>query len=245
MNAEFLAEVAGLLTVASVLTLGAIARSGPTTRRTPGRGLDAPHAARSSRRGVITLAAVTGFVFVAIGPAAAVVSMGAGAVFASRQRRIFDRSRNARIEAAFPDAVELLVLCLHAGQSPGQAVRELAVRAPPTVRPGFEAVVGRLARGAGLADALDALPATLGPSTREVSSSIAAAEREGLALAPVLDRLAHDARAARRRQGEAAAAKLPVRLSFPLVACTLPAFVLLALAPALLGALSTLRGSAP
>ena len=68
---------------------------------------------------------------------------------------------------------------------------------------------------------------------------------QGLALAPVLDRLAHDARAARRRQGESAARKLPVRLSFPLVACTLPAFVLLALAPALLGALSTLRGSAP
>ena len=52
-------------------------------------------------------------------------------------------------------------------------------------------------------------------------------------------------RAARRRLGEAAARRLPVRLTFPLVTCTLPAFVLLAIAPAVLGALSTLRATAP
>ena len=52
-----------------------------------------------------------------------------------------------------------------------------------------------------------------------------------------------DANASRRRQGEAAARRLPVRLSFPLVTCTLPSFVLLAIAPAILGAVSSLRGS--
>ena len=74
---------------------------------------------------------------------------------------------------------------------------------------------------------------------------MATADREGLPLAPVLDRLAADARSSRRRLGEAAARRLPVRLSFPLVACTLPAFVLLAIAPAVIGALSTLRGTVP
>ncbi len=69
--------------------------------------------------------------------------------------------------------------------------------------------------------------------------------RDGLPLAPVLDRLTDEASAGRRRQGEAAARRLPVRLSFPLVACTLPSFVLLAIAPAVLGALSTLRANAP
>ena len=61
----------------------------------------------------------------------------------------------------------------------------------------------------------------------------------------MLDRLAVDARAARRRLGEAEARRLPVRLTFPLVSCTLPSFVLLAIAPAVLGALSTLRATAP
>ena len=43
----------------------------------------------------------------------------------------------------------------------------------------------------------------------------------------------------------ASARRLPVRLTFPLVTCTLPSFVLLAIAPAVIGALSTLRASAP
>ena len=34
-------------------------------------------------------------------------------------------------------------------------------------------------------------------------------------------------------------------MTFPLVICTLPSFVLLAIAPAVLGALSTLRAGAP
>ncbi len=60
---------------------------------------------------------------------------------------------------------------------------------------------------------------------------------------PALDRLAADARTARRRIGEAAARRLPVRLTASLVTCTLPSFVLLAIKPAVLGALSTLRGA--
>ena len=84
-----------------------------------------------------------------------------------------------------------------------------------------------------------------GPIGRELAAAPWRADRDGLPLAPVLDRLAAEARAARRRAGEAAARRLPVRLTFPLVICTLPSFVLLAIAPAVLGALSTLRADAP
>ena len=78
-----------------------------------------------------------------------------------------------------------------------------------------------------------------------MAAAVASADRDGLPLGPVLDRLAAEARAARRRLGEAEARRLPVRLTFPLVACTLPSFVLIAIAPAVLGALSTLRTTAP
>ena len=57
--------------------------------------------------------------------------------------------------------------------------------------------------------------------------------------------LADDIRTERRRHAERHARTLPVRLAFPLVLCTLPSFVLVAIVPALLGAVSTLRGSAP
>jgi pilus assembly protein TadC len=62
-----------------------------------------------------------------------------------------------------------------------------------------------------------------------------------LPLAPTLARLAADARHDRRRQAEAAARALPVRLSFPLVLCLLPAFVLLGIVPAMAPALQGLH----
>ena len=65
-------------------------------------------------------------------------------------------------------------------------------------------------------------------------------DRYGLPLAPVLERLAAEAVDSRRRLGEIDARKLPIRLAFPLVATVLPSFVLIALAPAVIGALSTL-----
>jgi len=144
-----------------------------------------------------------------------------------------------------PDAVELLVLCVRAGCSPAQAVVELVARAPPALRPAFAAVELQLHRGRSLADALAALSTHAGPAGHDVARVIAAADRDGLPLAPVLDRLVADARAARRRLGDAAARRLPVRLTFPLVTCTLPSFVLLTIAPAVLGALSTLQAHAP
>jgi len=73
---------------------------------------------------------------------------------------------------------------------------------------------------------------------------ISSCDRYGLALGPALDLLTNEARAARQRQDHADARKLPIRLSFPLVACTLPSFVLLAIAPAVIAALSSLGGTA-
>jgi tight adherence protein C len=84
----------------------------------------------------------------------------------------------------------------------------------------------------------------IGPSAGALVDAIAGAERYGLPLAPVLERLADDARAARRRIGEADARRLPFKLSFPLVVCTLPSFVLLAIAPSVLAAISSLGDSA-
>ena len=152
-----------------------------------------------------------------------------------RQHRLRERD--------LPDAIELLVLTVQAGLTPRQATHDLASIAPPSLRPAFASVCHRLDRGESLADALDALRHDLGTSADPLIDALAGAERHGLPLAPVLERLAVEARATRRRLGEAAARRLPVVLSFPLVACTLPSFVLLAIAPSVLAALSSLGDS--
>ena len=154
------------------------------------------------------------------------------------------RRRRTDAERALPDALDLLVLGIQTGLTPQQAIAELAVSAPESVRDAFASTVHRCERGQSFADALTALPETLGPGAIGLADVIATSDRYGLPLGPVLDQLTTEARDSRRRLDQADARKLPVRLSFPLVVCTLPSFVLLAIAPAVIAALSSLGGSA-
>jgi tight adherence protein C len=154
------------------------------------------------------------------------------------------RRRRRDIERELPDAMDLLVLSVRAGLTPFQAVDELATSDEPIVREAFGEVIRRTERGQPFADALAALPEYLGPPAGALADVIAASDRNGLALGPVLDQLTLEVRATRRRVDQAAARKLPVRLSFPLVTCTLPSFVLLAIAPAVIAALSSRGGTA-
>jgi tight adherence protein C len=146
-----------------------------------------------------------------------------------------------RIATDYPDALDLLVLSIRAGFVPAQAVVEITPFLPLSIRPAFAAVGAAMDRGERFADALGQLDAELGPIAQPLVDSLSAAERYGLPLAPVLQRLTLEARQQRRRDADANARELPVRLAVPLVLCTLPSFVLLAIVPLLLGALSSLH----
>ena len=150
------------------------------------------------------------------------------------------RGRRAT-ERAYPDAIDMIVLAVRAGYLPAAAICEAAPYLAPAIRPAFVAVAARTSAGERFADALAALPTALGPIASPLADSFAAADRYGQPIAPVLERLATEARQHRRRQADTLARQLPVRMSLPLVLCTLPAFVLLAVVPLLLAALSSLH----
>jgi tight adherence protein C len=140
-----------------------------------------------------------------------------------------------------PDAIDLLVVAVGAGLTPALAIGQLATLAPSPFDAAFAEVERRTGRGQRLADALQALPERLGESARTLAATIGSAERYGSPLGPALELLAHEARRERRRAAEEAARTLPVKLCFPLVCCTLPAFVLLTIAPLVAGAIHALR----
>lgn len=150
------------------------------------------------------------------------------------------RARRRAMAAAYPDALDLVVLAVRAGHLPAAALRAVVPHLPAEVAGAFAEVVHRVDGGARFADALAVLRHSLGPMASPLVDSFAAAERYGLPLAPVVERLAAEARHQRRRRGEMLARQLPVRMAAPLVLCTLPSFVLLAVAPLLLAALSSL-----
>jgi tight adherence protein C len=161
-----------------------------------------------------------------------------------KHRRLGRRPPAAAAVAALPDLIELLVIAVRAGCVPAAAIALIRPHVPPPLTVTVDEVCHRLQRGSSFADALAAFSESLGPAATGFVDGLATADRYGLPLQPVLDRLADDIRTERRAAAERQARTLSVRLAFPLVVCILPAFALLAIAPAVLGAVSTLRGSA-
>jgi len=164
------------------------------------------------------------------------------------QRRRHGRElRSARIRG-LPNAVLLLQVAIAAGLSPRAAISavgdlpvehgELAV-----VTRDFALVGQRLDLGADLASAILSLDQSqTSTSFIRVLDVLRRAEVDGVALATHLEIVLHDLRRERARALDAAAQRLTVSLLFPLVVCILPAFVVLAVVPLLLGALSSLPG---
>jgi Flp pilus assembly protein TadB len=179
-------------------------------------------------------------VCVALGPRPAPRTLGSTAP-TTPPRPPSSRRARRRLDDAVPDLIDLLVLAIRGGALPAAALRESLDLCPPVLYPHLQAVIGRIDHGERFADALATLPTTAGAGVLALTDTLASADRYGLPLGPVLTRLADDARATRRRRIEARARELPVRLAAPLVLCQLPSFVLLAVVPLLVGALSSLQ----
>jgi len=81
----------------------------------------------------------------------------------------------------------------------------------------------------------------LGPEVRPLTATLIAANTDGAALLPALERVGDEARRRRRVEAEDRARRVPVAMLFPLIVCVLPAFALLTVVPLLVGTLSELQ----
>lgn len=241
-----LSGIAPLAAGAVFALLGARIPLAGSRRTTVGVSRDPGRARRTLRRwrrpvgaGVALLA-----VFALVGPLLTIAGVAAGLVVVRSRPWRTERRRRADIERTLPDVLDLLTVTIRAGLTPRQAVETIADSATGPCVPAFSEVVRRTRRGQSFADAVTALTDDLGVRAGTIADAIASCDRYGLPLAPLLDQLSAEARSARQRLAQAEARKLPVRMSFPLVTCTLPSFVLLAIAPAVIAALSSLGNDA-
>jgi hypothetical protein len=190
----------------------------------------APTRQRRWARGLPVLV-VAIIVWVVAGPAGTAVVVGVGAlVRRTRQVRQLRRAHAARV-ARLPDAIDLLVLAGSAGVTARRGLVVVTERGPPVLRPAFRDVTAQLDAGAPLADALPRLVESVGEPARAMVRAVLTAERDGVPIGSLLTHLADDARRQRRHELEAAIRRLPIRLTFPLACCSLPAFVLLTVVP--------------
>lgn len=157
-------------------------------------------------------------------------------------RRRANRSERRRrlVVAQLPDALDILVAGLRAGLPLTAAMRLVADHAPSEPAAAFSHVLRDIADGDTVRHALIRLHDHLGSASAPLVSTLADAHRLGVPIEVLVDRLALDARLARRRASERSARELPVRLTLPLVVCVLPSFVSIVIVPAVIGTLTDL-----
>lgn len=155
----------------------------------------------------------------------------AAATLAVRRWRVLRRRARRRTEVhrSLPDVVDLLRLGADAGLTVSMALSAVAEHGVGPLAGAVGSVMDRAGRGVRLVDALDGL--RIDPAVEPLTDALVDAERYGTPLAEALTRVAIDSREQRRRQAELRARRLPVQLLAPLVACALPATVVLAVVP--------------
>lgn len=212
-----------------------VTRLGSLLRRAAGRPVDPT---RDRRAGFAVIATVLVFV---LSPVAALAGLGLWLVSGALAERRREHDAEQAVLAAVPEAIDLFALAAGAGHPVQRSLHLVASRAGGPVGEALRAAVRRIELGERTADALDQVTAHLGEPVRPLVGVLCASERYGTALVPALERLAGEARTDRRRRAEEEARRVPVKLLFPLVLCTLPAFALLTVVPLLVGAFGSLR----
>ena len=153
------------------------------------------------------------------------------------RRRI--RLRQKQIRNGLPDALDLLIVSLEAGLALDQAMlkcsEELAI-AYPALAEEFRLVNIETRAGKPRLEALKNFAArTQVDDVRALVAMLVQTERFGTSVAQSLRTHAEESRVKRRQRAEEKAAKLSVKLIFPLVFFLLPAFFVVAVGPAIIG----------
>jgi len=158
-----------------------------------------------------------------------------------RYRRRLHHRRATALLVSLPDVTDLLIAALHAGCTPSRALEFLARSAPQNVRQEFCDAVSALNNGERFSTIMRRLPTHLGSGYRPLCEILSAGDRLGIPTETLIAQMSSDSHLTRRLLAEADARRLPVRLSLPLVCCTLPSFVVLVIVPVIAGTLSQLH----
>lgn len=169
---------------------------------------------------------------------------GVGYVLPDMWLRAMVKRRRERIRKGFPDAVDLLAICMDAGLGLDQALlrvgAELAIAQPDISQ---ELAQLNMEQRAGK----PRLEAWQSMSDRTEISDVAAftsmliqTDRFGTPILSALGRLSSDMRLKRRQKAEEAAAKAKIKILFPLALFIFPCIFIVLLAPALISIAKTL-----
>jgi tight adherence protein C len=147
-------------------------------------------------------------------------------------------TRRTQLEFEFPDALDLMVVCVEAGLSLDAAFvrvgREIT-ETHPRIAEEFSRVSEQLRAGRARADALRAMADRNGvDAIKSFVALLIQTEMLGSSIAQTLRTFSTEMRETRFLKAEEKAMRIPVVMTIPLVACILPVIVTAALLPAMI-----------
>jgi tight adherence protein C len=166
---------------------------------------------------------------------AAVVAVAAGFLGPNQFVRMRGRGRQRQIRRALPNALDLLVVCVESGLGLDQAIMQTAKelrRVHPEISQEFALVNFELRAGKRRVEALRNLAGRCAvDELKRLVAVLVQADRFGTGIAQTLRSHSDYMRVQARQVAEEKAAKLGVKLVFPIFFCILPALFVVTVGP--------------
>jgi tight adherence protein C len=148
------------------------------------------------------------------------------------------KKRHKLLRDGFPDALDLLTVCVESGLGLTQALQRVADEidiSHPELAGEIAQVTAQMRAGVDREDALRGLATRTGlDDVRGLVSLLTQTLRFGTGIAEALRVYSEDFRDRRMQRAEEAAAKIGTKLIFPLVLCLFPSFFVVAIGPAVI-----------
>jgi tight adherence protein C len=148
------------------------------------------------------------------------------------------KKRHKLLRDGFPDALDLLTVCVESGLGLTQALQRVADEldvSHPELAGEIAQVTAQMRAGVDREDALRGLATRTGlDDVRGLVSLLTQTLRFGTGISEALRVYSEDFRDRRMQRAEEAAAKIGTKLIFPLVLCLFPSFFVVAIGPAVI-----------
>ncbi len=155
------------------------------------------------------------------------------------------KRRQKRLRDAFPDGLDLLVVCVEAGLGLTAAIQRVAEElrfSHPELGAEFAQVTAEMRAGVEREAALKGLSARTGlEDIRGLVSLLIQTLKFGTSIGETMRVYAEEFRDKRMQRAEELAAKIGTKLIFPLVFCLFPSFFLVAVGPAVIRIIDVFR----
>lgn len=152
-------------------------------------------------------------------------------------------ARRKMVTQSLPDALDLIIVCVEAGNSLEGALSIVSQRITGPLAEELDRTLREMSLGKGRHDALhDLATRAASPDLQTFIAAVIQADQLGVGIAQVL-RVQGDAMRVRRRQrAEEQAAKIPVLMLLPLVLFILPALMIIIIGPIALSIVGFMSG---